>query len=463
MLSESSSVRRSYVLDTNVLIHDPSCIFRFHEHSIIIPMTVLEELDHLKVGHSDVAQSARQATRLLSGLLERVPQSQVCDGVPIVRSDNDEAQGRLFFSLIEDGQDMPGISDESMDNRIIAEARVAQAMRPGERVVVVSKDINLRVKCAALGIRAEDYLHDMVLSDSETMSDGIDVMGADFWQEFGDGLESWQEHGRHFYRLHEPRIAGWHPGMMVCESESAGFEAIVRECAGDTAVIEVLTDYRHERNQIWGAQPRNARQNFALNLLLDPVVDLVTLAGVAGTGKTFLALAAGLHQVFEMRRFEKMIITRETVSMGNDIGFLPGTEVEKMEPWMGAIHDNMESLLRSENGWVNDSTKSMLSGRIQLKSPSFMRGRTFNDTLLIIDEVQNISPKQVRGLVTRAGRGSKVICLGNVNQIDTPYLNASSCGLSFLAQRFRSWPHAAHVTLTGVERSRLAEEAERVL
>ena len=459
-----SSPRRAYVLDTNVLIHDPSAPYKFKEHDVIVPMTVLEELDKLKSGNTDVSRSARQATRNLGVLLDRVPQDAVAAGIPVGEpADADLPVGRLFFLLPDAGAVVPGLDDASPDNRIIAEVREAQRARTDESVVLVSKDVNLRVKCAALGIPVEDYRNDQVLDDIDAMTSGVYVAGPGFWDELGLTVDSWKEGSHSFYRVSGHAVAEWHPGLLVCEGEQGGFEAVVREREGDSAVLEVCRNYRGERAGIWGVSARNARQNFGLNILLDPSIDLVTIAGPAGTGKTYMALAAGLNQVYEDRRYERIIVTRETVPMGEDIGFLPGTEEEKMAPWMGGIQDNLEELLRAEDSWSAAAGKDMLAGRILFRAPMFMRGRTFNDTFLIIDEAQNLSPKQIKSLVTRAGRGTKIICLGNVRQIDSPYLTETTCGMTYLVQRFRSWRHAAHVTLDEVERSRLALQAEELL
>lgn len=464
MVRIDKKASRAYVLDTNVLIHDPASICKFKEHSVIIPMTVLEELDQLKIGTTDTSRSARQATRNLGMLLDQVDQDQVREGVPVaLHPDAAGAEGRLFFLLPAEDEHPPGLDISSADNRIIAEVQYLRRQRADETVILVSKDVNLRVKCAALGIPVEDYRNDRVIDDIDAMSTGMLIAGHAFWEEMSGDIESWKQGGRNWYRLSGPALADWTPGLLICEGEEGGFEAIVRSNDGNTAVLEVCRDFRSDRHAVWGVLAHNVRQNFALNLLLDPDIDLVTLAGAAGTGKTYMALAAGLHQIYEERRYERIIVTRETISMGEDIGFLPGTEEEKMAPWMGGIQDNLEALLRTDDGWAAAATKDMLSGRVLYRSPSFMRGRTFNDTFLIIDEAQNLSPKQVKSLITRAGRNTKIVCLGNVNQIDSPYLTATTCGMTYLVQRFRRWPHAGHITLRNVERSRLALEAEQVL
>ncbi|MCC5812269.1 MAG: PhoH family protein [Ectothiorhodospiraceae bacterium] len=464
MVRIDKKARRAYVLDTNVLIHDPSCLFKFKEHSVIIPMTVLEELDQLKRGNHDTARSARQATRTLGALLDKVDMEAVVAGVPLEAADGSQPGGRLFFPLPHTGGPAPGLDARVADNRIIAEAQLAQQSRPDETVILVSKDVNLRVKCAALGIPVEDYRNDRVVDDIEAMSSGMTVAGSNFWERNKGEIESWQEAGRAFYRLRGDMVREWYPGLLVCETDQGGnFEGVVRSCDGEEAVLELCRDFRAERHAVWGVNAHNVLQNFAFNLLLDEDTDLVTLAGPAGTGKTYMALAAGLHQLYEERRFERIVITRETIAMGEEIGFLPGTEEEKMAPWMGGIQDNLDSLLRTDDGWASAATRDMLSGRLLFRSLGFMRGRTFNDTYLIIDEAQNLSPKQIKNLVTRAGSNTKIVCLGNVNQIDSPYLTETTSGLTYLVQRFRSWAHAAHVTLREVERSRLALAAEDLL
>jgi PhoH-like ATPase len=230
-------------------------------------------------------------------------------------------------------------------------------------------------------------------------------------------------------------------------------------------VIELVSDYRNERHSVWGITARNREQNFALNLLLDPDIDFVTVLGPAGTGKTLLTLAAGLAQTLESNRFSEIIMTRVTIPLGEDIGFLPGTEEEKMEPWMGALMDNLEVLTQSQEGgnWGRAATNDLLRNRIKIRSLNFMRGRTFLNRFIILDEAQNLTPKQMKALVTRAGPGTKLVCLGNIAQIDTPYLTETTSGLTFVVNRFRDWPHGGHITLMRGERSRLADYASEML
>ncbi len=235
----------------------------------------------------------------------------------------------------------------------------------------------------------------------------------------------------------------------------------MRSVAGDEAVVELVHDFRTERHNVWGVTARNREQNFALNLLMDPEIDFVTVLGPAGTGKTLLTLAAGLAQTLDNRRFNEIIMTRVTIPLGEDIGFLPGTEEEKMEPWMGALMDNLEVLTQGQEGgnWARAATNDLLRSRIKIRSLNFMRGRTFLSRFLILDEAQNLTPKQMKALVTRAGPGTKLICLGNIAQIDTPYLTETTSGLTYVVNRFRGWAHSGHMTLVRGERSRLADFA----
>jgi PhoH-like ATPase len=274
-------------------------------------------------------------------------------------------------------------------------------------------------------------------------------------------MDSWQEQGRTFYRVSGPAVAQWHPNQLLYIDDDSNFEAVVHSLDGSEAVIEFAENYRSGRNNVWGISARNREQNYALNLLMSEQVDFVTILGPAGTGKTLLTLAAGLAQTLDHNRFREIIMTRVTVPLGEDIGFLPGTEEEKMEPWMGALMDNLEVLTQTEEGgnWGRAATQDLLRSRIKIRSLNFMRGRTFLNRFIIIDEAQNLTPKQMKAIITRAGPGTKMVCLGNVSQIDTPYLTETTSGLTYVVNRFRGWPHAGHVTLLRGERSRLADYA----
>ena len=465
------SSKRLFILDTNVLMHDPTALFRFQEHDVYLPMVVLEEMDAGKKGVSEVARNVRQVSRFLDELMSDIGVDKIEQGIPLndrglVEDLDTEKFGRLFFQTHMLTAALPdALAGNKPDNNILGTALTLQNEHPDVTVTLVSKDINLRIKAAVLGIRAEDYYNDQVLEDVNLLFSGSSELPGEFWQQHGDTLESWQKDGRNYYRVSGPLVESWSTNECVYLPEEQGFEALVRELEGDRAVLETAIDYRGSRHTVWGISARNREQNFALNLLMDPEVDFVSLVGTAGTGKTLLALAAGLTQTLEENRYKEIIMTRVTVPVGEDIGFLPGTEEEKMTPWMGALMDNLEVLTHTDVGgdWGRAATNDLLSNRIKIRSMNFMRGRTFLNKYLILDEAQNLSPKQMKTLVTRAGPGTKVICLGNVAQIDTPYITETSSGLTYVVDRFKSWAHSGHIMLTRGERSRLADYASAVL
>jgi len=277
---------------------------------------------------------------------------------------------------------------------------------------------------------------------------GTMALESDFWEEHGGKMQSWQENNTTYYRVSGPQVAEWYPNQYLYMEDASGFEAVVKHIDGDTAVLQLAADFSHKHHSVWGVCAKNREQNFALNALTDPNVDFVTLLGTAGSGKTLLALAAGLSMTMERKMFQEIIMTRETMPVGQDIGFLPGTEEEKMAPWMGALIDNME-LLGSRSGtteWEQGASHNMMMNRVKIRSLNFMRGRTFLNRYLIIDEAQNLTPKQMKTLITRAGQGTKIICIGNLAQIDTPYLTATSSGLTYVVDRFKHWENSAHIT-----------------
>jgi PhoH-like ATPase len=471
MAKAESTSKRLFILDTNVLMHDPTALFRFKEHDVYLPMVVLEEMDAGKKGLSEVARNVRQVSRFLDEIMQAAGSASIERGIPLNARgliDGLEGQeyGRLFFQTHTLSSALPdALPGNKPDNNILGTALALQNEHPDLTVTLVSKDINLRIKATVLGIHAEDYFNDQVLDDVNLLFSGTSELPADFWQGHGDTLESWQKDGRNYYRVTGPLVKSWNPNECIYMAEEHGFEALVRESNGGSAVLETAIDYRGSKHTVWGINARNREQNFALNLLMDPDIDFVSLVGIAGTGKTLLALAAGLTQTLEENRYKEIIMTRVTVPVGEDIGFLPGTEEEKMTPWMGALMDNLEVLTRSDVGgdWGRAATNDLLSNRIKIRSMNFMRGRTFLNKYLILDEAQNLTPKQMKTMVTRAGPGTKVICLGNVAQIDTPYITETSSGLTYVVDRFKSWAHSGHIILTRGERSRLADYASGAL
>ena len=464
--AKSQAQRRLFVLDTNVLMHDPTAIFRFEEHDVFLPMVVLEELDAHKKGLSEQSRNVRQVSRFLDDLMRGLNKDLIDQGLklPSGYSGNHgkkPSSGRLFFQTRELSTALPQTLPGGADNAILGQTLALQKENPDARVVLVSKDINLRIKAAVLGVHAEDYNSDKTLEDSDVLYSGTAVLPTNFWESHSKDMRSWKEGNRTFYEVAGPAVSEWQMNESLYEDSPQGIEAIVRKVDGERATLELTQDYRSERHSVWGITARNREQNFALNLLMDPEIDLVTVLGPAGTGKTLLALAAGLMQTLETNRFLEIIMTRVTIPLGEDIGFLPGTEEEKMEPWMGALMDNLEVLTGSQEGgsWGRAATNDLLRNRIKIRSLNFMRGRTFLNRFIILDEAQNLTPKQMKALITRAGPGTKVACLGNIAQIDTPYLSEMTTGLTYSVNRFRGWPHSGHITLVRGERSRLADFA----
>ncbi len=466
--TKPSGPSKLFVLDTNVLLHDPMCLFRFEEHDIFLPMIVLEELDAHKKGMTEVARNARQTSRTLDALAGHQG-ADITAGLALNTTGHREARGKLFFQTQLLSYTLPSsLPQGKADNQILGVVDALRQQHAPRDVVLVSKDINMRVKSRALGLATDDYQNDKTLEDGDLLYAGSISLPANFWATHGKTIESWQQGAHTFYRVTGPIV----PSLLINQFvyfESPGEPSLyarVTEIRGKTAVFKTLKDYTHLKNAVWGVTTRNREQNFAMNLLMDPEIDFVTLTGTAGSGKTLMALASGLTQVLDDRRYTEIIVTRATVSVGEDIGFLPGTEEEKMGPWMGALDDNLEVLGKTDTSageWGRAATSELIRSRIKIKSMNFMRGRTFLNKYVIIDEAQNLTPKQMKTLITRAGPGTKIICMGNLAQIDTPYLTEGSSGLTFAVDKFKGWQHGGHITLARGERSRLADFASEVL
>jgi PhoH-like ATPase len=460
-MTSTATEKKLFVLDTNILMHDPTAIYRFEEHDIYLPMVVLEELDNHKMGISEVARNVRQTNRMLVELMANATHQQIVEGLPIPKfsgAQQTKGSGKLFFQTDDFEQIRPtSLPGHKVDNSILATAMGLQQRHKTQQVILISKDINLRIKAGIVGIVAQDYFNDQVLDDVDLLHSGLHILENDFWDTHGKDVEAWQESGASFYRITGPSTHHWNPNDCI-STEDNSFQAVVKTLEGEQAVVQVARDYTQNKHAVWGINSRNREQNFALNLLLDPEIDFVSLQGSAGTGKTLLTIAAGLTQVLDLKRYTEIIMTRVTIPVGEDIGFLPGTEEEKMTPWMGALMDNLEVLHGAQEGgsFGKSATQDLLQSKIKIRSMNFMRGRTFLNRFIIIDEAQNLTSKQIKTLITRAGPGSKIICLGDIKQIDTPYLTETSSGLTFAVDRFKHWEHSAHMTLTRGERSRLA-------
>jgi len=455
-LDETNTQRKIYVLDTNVLIHDPHALSRFDEHDVVLPIVVLEEMDKVKRGFDELARNVREASRQLE-LLSEVS-SDLKKGCPL------PGGGCLFFELNHRALEIlpESLAHGSGDNRIIAVTMSLQQEHPDREVILVSKDINMRIKARALGLVTEDYRSDKVHEDMEILPLGYVELDEQAWGGMAADMEvSDGPHGTH-YRIQWPAdvLAPCINGFVVLPGDKEqALRCTAIEEDGHMQLHDVHS-FHSERNGVWGIRAKNAEQNMAMNLLMDPEIDMVTLLGKAGSGKTLLALACGLNQTLDLNLYDRIIITRATVPMGQDIGFLPGTEKEKLEPWMGAVSDNLTLLLGDEFDGLGNS---LAQYKMEISSLSYARGRTYMRTWLLVDEAQNLSPHQMKTLVTRIGEGSKIIILGNNAQIDTPYLTAYTNGLSIAATRFSSWAYSGHVTLKASERSRLSAYAAEVM
>lgn len=465
-----------YVNDTNVYLHDPTCLFNFQEHDLAVLSICLQELDNNKGGMSEKGRNARQTSRSLDAIFSSCQSDEVNTGVSLVHASNGNATGQIF--LHECASD----SSKKADDLIIEAVRTLtndyKGWRYGE-VVLVSKDINLRLKAKSMGIKVEDYLTDKTIEDSDVLPSGVVDVSSGFLETI-ENLRSWKE-GSHTYYKAPPRFklsktVGVNVNNFITDGET---DLQVTSMGSGGIILRTLTDYSSKKNQVYGINTRNPRQNYVLNLLMDPDIDFITLLGQAGTGKTLLTLSAALQQTIVQKLYQEIIITRITIPVGEDIGFLPGNEEEKIAPWMGAFEDNIEVLCRAQkegankevgrrqsspaHEWNQVALEKQIRECIKMRAINFMRGRTFLNKFLIIDEAQNLTPKQMKTLITRAGPGTKVVCLGNLSQIDAPYLSEGSSGLTYAVEKFKGWQHFGSITLLKGERSRLADHANEVM
>jgi PhoH-like ATPase len=460
-----SSSTKIYVLDTNILLHEPLAFLSFQEHDVVIPMTVLEELDYIKDSKKDVARDARVSIRAMENILKDASPEEMTHGVSLAGSVGGEhgPSGRLsIYTDLLMVQKLQVFTSNENDNRIINVALDLQQSHPDTTVVLVTKDINMRLKAKGAGMRkVEDYRTDQLIDDIKYLCKGYMMFPGDFWSQVTD-VQSRQEGRDTIHSIPKSVLPDAYINEFIID-ETNTFVGLIEGI--DQEVIEVL-DLGVERlmsRQAWGIQPKNIGQAMALHTLLDPHIDLVIMTGPAGSGKTLLALAAALEMVVEKNMYDKIIVTRSTPEIAESIGFLPGTEEEKMAPWLAAITDSLEVLHKHDENTSGSMSYIMEKANIQFKSVNFMRGRSIQNAIVILDESQNLTASQLKTIITRCGEGTKLICGGNLAQIDSNYLSAVTSGLTYIVEKFKHFEGSSTITLEGVVRSRLAEFAENTL
>ncbi|MDD7805211.1 MAG: PhoH family protein [Endozoicomonas sp. (ex Botrylloides leachii)] len=457
----NSSKTTAYVLDSNVLIHDPNSILNFEEHQVVIPITVLEELDKLKNGKQTIAADCRQAIRLIDHILGSASPAEIEKGVSITRGAKGPPLGTLSILMNHAPENVITLPGSNNDNRIINDISQYQKENPSRSVVLVTKDINMRLKARGCGISTEDYHNDQLVTDIALLTKGYISYEGNFWDRVTNVNTSQQE-GVTMHTLQRAEIKEdlYFNQFLIDEQ---GFVGRVTSLTDDIIQLQHLPRERLMNQDAWGLSPFDIYQAMALNLLMDTDVHLVNLNGAAGSGKTILALAAAIEMTIASKQYRRIIATRSTRGLDEDIGYLPGTEAEKMEPWLGAITDNLEALHSDDESTHGSVDYILKQVPLHFKSLNYIRGRSFQHSLIIIDECQNLTPHQIKTIITRAGVGSKVICLGNLAQIDTPYLAPTSSGLTYMTERLKNFPNGGAIQLQGVPRSPLAAYAEEHL
>ncbi|GAA6204041.1 MULTISPECIES: PhoH family protein [Thalassotalea] len=453
----------TYILDTNILLHEPFAFLSFQEHDVVVPMTVLEELDSIKDRHKDVSRDARVAIRALEDALADATPEEVMAGVSLPNHNDDNVTGRLaIFNDYMLEQTAGKLSFNENDNRIINTAIHIQNINKDRKVVLVTKDINMRLKAKGAGLNfVEDYRTDQLIDDIQFLTKGYHQFSGDFWAHVND-CESETE-GRNTTHYIKKDLL---PSVYMNEYLLDEGEHFAGKVTGWDEENLAITDISRERlmsKQAWGIHPKNVYQGMAMDALLDPSIDLVILTGPAGCGKTLLALASALELVVERGLYDKVIVTRSTPEIAESIGFLPGTEEEKMAPWLAAITDSLEVLHKQDENMDGSLNYIMDKANIQFKSVNFMRGRSIQNAIVLLDECQNLTASQLKTIITRCGEGTKLVCSGNLAQIDSNYLTALTSGLTYIVERFKDFPGSTTVNLNGVVRSRLASFAEENL
>jgi PhoH-like ATPase len=462
-LNNSNNQQTVYVLDTNILLHEPFAFLSFKEHDVIVPMTVLEELDSIKDRNKDVSRDARVAIRALEDTLRDANPEQVLAGVKLPQTNEQQPSGCL--AIINDyalTQTSQTLSFNENDNRIINAALHIQKKMPKKKIVLVTKDINMRLKAKGAGLaHVEDYRTDQLIDDVQFLTKGYHKLDGDFWQS-AELLDTETEGRNTTHYVSKATLPVTYINEYLLDEGNA-FAAKVT--GWDDNKISIL-DLGHDRllaKSAWGIHPKNIYQGMAMDALLDPTIDLVILTGPAGCGKTLLALASALEQVIERGLYDKIIVTRSTPEIAESIGFLPGTEEEKMAPWLAAITDSLEVLHKQDESMHGSLNYIMDKANIQFKSVNFMRGRSIQNALVLLDECQNLTAAQLKTIITRCGEGTKLVCSGNLAQIDSNYLTPVTSGLTYIVERFKNFSGSTTINLNGVVRSRLASFAEENL
>ncbi|ANR86569.1 ATPase [Vibrio cholerae 2740-80] len=453
--------RKLFVLDTNILLHEPLAIYSFKEHDVVIPMTVLEELDRIKDSKRDVARDARVAIRALEHLFHDATPEEITEGIPLSKQEG--ATGTIsILADYELDETVKAFTDKEGDNRILNAVLYLQSQRTPRAVVLVTKDINMRLRAKGAGVLyVEDYRTDQLIDDIQYLTKGFQTRPGSFWDSVED-VASYTLGGKTFHKLDRAPFDPTFLNQYVIDEDS-DFAARVETIDGDKLTLRDLSRERMMHRKAWGITPKNIYQGMALDALLDPDIDLVILTGAAGSGKTLLAMAAALEQTVERKMFDKIIVTRNTPDIGESIGFLPGTEEEKMMPWLASVTDTLEALHKNDH-CTDGSLKYICDkANIQFKSINFMRGRSIQNAFVLLDECQNLTASQIKTIITRCGEGTKIVCSGNLAQIDSHYLTPVTSGLTYMVERFKNFEGSANIHLNGVVRSRLAEFAEENL
>ena len=461
-------MEKIYVLDTNVLLHDPMAIHSFAEHRVVLPMTVLEELDVIKDRRDkDVSREARIAINNVEKILGHASPKEIQRGVKIRINEPKNKTGTLSVfadQKIQNDDNIPYLNSTQQhanDNRIINVALNLQNTNADAFVCLVTKDINMRLKAKGSGLdHVEDYRNDKVLDDVDLLAKGYEFFEHGFWQ--GINRVSTERRGTETVHLIDKNdLPTAYPKQFILDNTE--FVGMVLTIDDEHIRILDLSRHRLMNQSVWGIKPRNMEQAMSLFLLGDDDVDMTVMTGPAGSGKTLLALAYGLHAIIEEKRFNKLIVARSTPPIAEDIGFLPGTEEEKMAPWLAAFDDNLEVLHGGDEHSVSSIAYVKEKANIQFKSLNFMRGRSFNNAYIIIDESQGLTQFQLKSIITRVGANSKIVVLGNLAQIDNKYITPLTSGLTYLVEKSKYYDHAGIMHVNGIERSRLAEFAEENL